>query len=101
MGDRVPVVPPLMTDGEIRTTFISLAQEMTYKANVVTSKVQAIKAQVNREVGPRVPQHANTKVSHLREFTRMSPPMFFWSRSNEDPHSLMRSKILSMLCVGP
>ena len=60
-----------------------------------------MKAQVNRDVGSRVSQHSNIMASQLRDFTRMSPPEFYGSRSNEDPHSLMRSKILSMLCVGP
>ena len=85
MDDQVPVVPPSMTDGEIRASFLNSAQAMTSQDNFVTSQVKVMTFQVNREVGPRVPQHANTKVSHLREFTRMSPPMFFWSRSNEDP----------------
>ena len=58
---------------------------MTSHANSSTSQVQAMTAQVNREVGPRVPQHANTMASHLRDFTRMSPPMLFGLRLDEDP----------------
>ena len=30
-------------------------------------------------------KHANTMASRLRDFTRMSPPMLFRSRSDEDP----------------
>ena len=45
--------------------------------------------QVNREVGPRVPQHANTMASCLRDFTRTSPTMFFGSRVDEDPQDLL------------
>ena len=41
-------------------------------------------AQVNREVGPRVPQHANIVASRLIDFTRMNTPMFFGSKSEED-----------------
>ena len=85
MGDQVPVVPPLMTEGEIRETFLNLSQAMTYQANSVTSHVQIITTQVNREIGPLVPQHARTMASHLREFNKMNPPMFFCSRSDEDP----------------
>ena len=41
-------------------------------------------AQVNREVGPRVSQHANTMASHLRDF-RKNPPIFFGSKVDEYP----------------
>ena len=61
-----------MTDGEIGADFLTLAQAMTCQANAVTSQVQAKKTQVNREVGPRVPKHANTVASYLRDFTRMN-----------------------------
>lgn len=40
---------------------------------------------MNRDVGTRVPQHATDVASHLREFTRMIPPMFFGLREDEDP----------------
>ena len=39
MGGQVPVVPPSMTDGEIRLDFLNLAQYMTSQANAVTSQV--------------------------------------------------------------
>ena len=58
MVDQVPVVPPLMTDGEIRAAFLTLTQSMTSQANVVTSQVQSMTAQMYREFGPRVPQNA-------------------------------------------
>ena len=62
---------------------------MTSQSNVVTSRVKAMTTQVNREVGPRVPQHANIMASCLREFTRVSPPMFFGSRLDEDPQDFI------------
>ena len=49
---------------------------MTSQANVVTSEVQAMTTQVYGEVATRVPQHASTMASRLRDFTRMNPPMF-------------------------
>ena len=52
MGYHVSVVPPLMTDGEIREAFLNLAQAMILQANAVTSQIQAMTAQANREVGP-------------------------------------------------
>ena len=48
MGEQVAVVPPLMTDGEIRADFINLAQAMTSQANSITFQVQDMTAQVNR-----------------------------------------------------
>ena len=85
MGDQVLVVPPLMTDGEIRSSFLTLDQAMTYQANVVTSMT----AEVNIEIGPRVPQYANTIASRLRDFTRMNQPMFFESQSDEEPQNFL------------
>ena len=63
MGDQILVVPLLMTDGEIRATFLNLAQSMTSEANAITSQVQSMTAQVNREFGPRVPHHVNNIAS--------------------------------------
>ncbi|TMW96555.1 hypothetical protein EJD97_007171 [Solanum chilense] len=76
MGDKVPLIPPPIMDGEIREVFLNLAQAMTS---------QAMTAQVNREVGPNMAQHASTMASRLRDFTRMNPPVFFGSKMDEDP----------------
>ena len=77
IGDQVPVVPPPMTDREIRASFLNSAQPMTIEANIVTSQFQTMKAHVNRDVGPRVPQHDSTMSYCLRYFTRINPPMFY------------------------
>ncbi|TMW85924.1 hypothetical protein EJD97_022258 [Solanum chilense] len=89
MGDQVLVVPPPMTDGEIKADFITLTQAMTSQDNVSTSQVQAMTTQMNREVGPRLPQHTNIVASHLRDFTRMNAPIFFGSKSDEDPQDFL------------
>ena len=49
-GDQVLVIPPAMTDGEIRSTFIILSQVMTTQAQVISIQAQATKAQENLEV---------------------------------------------------
>ncbi|XP_069155650.1 uncharacterized protein [Solanum lycopersicum] len=77
MGDPVPLVPPPMNDGDMREAFLTLAKTMTSKANVITFKVQDMMAQVNREIEPRLPKHANTVASRLGDLTRMNPPIFF------------------------
>ncbi|WMV13521.1 hypothetical protein MTR67_006906 [Solanum verrucosum] len=78
-GDQVPivnqeievsVVPPAMTNEEIRAAFLTLAQAMT--------------AQLNRDVGPRVKAIGSTVASILRDFVRMNPPIFLGSRKGED-----------------
>ena len=60
ISDQVPNAPPPMIDRIIGTSFLTLTQSMTSQSNVVTGQVQAIMTQMNREVGPWVPQHANT-----------------------------------------
>ena len=89
-----------MTNGQIRADFLNLAQSMISQASVVTSQVQAMTAQVNSEVGRRVPQHANTMASHLRDFTRMNPLMFFGSRSDEDPQDFLDEVYKILYVVG-
>ncbi|TMX02203.1 hypothetical protein EJD97_022372 [Solanum chilense] len=58
---------------------------MTSQDNAITLQVQSMTAQMNRQVGPRVPHHANTMPLHMREFTKTNPPMYFRSRADEDP----------------
>ena len=85
MGDPVSDVPPPMTNGEIKEVFFTLIQEMTSQYNSITLQIQSMMAQMNRQVGPRVPQHANIMLLHLREFTRANPHMYYRSRADEDP----------------
>ncbi|TMX04114.1 hypothetical protein EJD97_011539 [Solanum chilense] len=85
MGDQVSVASPPITAGDIWANFLTLNQAMNSQENAVIYEVQAMMAQMNRKVGPRVPQHANTMASHLRDFARMNPHMFYWLRSDEDP----------------
>lgn len=77
IGHEVSVVPPLMTNGEIREDFHNLAQAMTSQDNAFTSQYKAITVHANKELGPRIPPHAKSMASHLRDFTRINPPMFF------------------------
>ena len=48
-----------------------------------------------------MPQHANTMASHLRDFAKMNPPMFYGSRSDEDPQDFFNDfyKILYAMDV--
>ncbi|TMX03168.1 hypothetical protein EJD97_017896 [Solanum chilense] len=89
-----------MTDEETRAVFLTLTQAMTSQANAVTSQVQAMATQMNREVGPRVPQYANNMASHLRDFTRLNPPMLFRSKSDEDPQYFLDEIYKIIYAVG-
>ncbi|TMX04919.1 hypothetical protein EJD97_003881 [Solanum chilense] len=62
---------------------------MTTHVQAVATQPQAMAAQSNREFGPRVHQNASSMASHLRDFTRMNPQMFFGSKVNEDPHDFV------------
>ncbi|TMW91227.1 hypothetical protein EJD97_014606 [Solanum chilense] len=85
MGGRVLVLPSPITDCEIRSSILNFSQAMTSKSNSFTCQVQDVTVQVNREVGPHMPPHANTMAYHLIDFTRKNPPMFFGSKFDEDP----------------
>ena len=36
-----------------------------------------------------MPHHVNNMASHLRDFIRMSPPIFFGSKEDEDPQNFL------------
>ena len=69
-GNEVPVVHPVMANGEIREALLTLARAMT--------------TQVNRDIGPRVNTVESTMTSRLRDFMRINPPIFFESKMEED-----------------
>ena len=62
---------------------------MTSLANIITFLVQVMTTQANGEVGLRLPQHANTMASRLRDFTRMNHPLFYGSKEDEDPQDFL------------
>ena len=84
--NEVPVVPPAMTNEEIRAAFLTLAHAMT--------------AQANRDVGPRVNANESTAASRLRDFVRMNPPIFLGSRIGEDPQRFLDEIYKNCGCYG-
>lgn len=81
--DKDLFIPSPMTDGEIMSAFINLAQVMTTLAQAVANQTQAMISQEKLEVGPHVQKNASTTTSRLRDFTRMNPPVFFGLKVNE------------------
>ena len=59
------MVPPDMTNGEIKESLLTLAR--------------ATMTQVNRDIGPRVNALESTMTSILRESVRINPPIFLGS----------------------
>ena len=78
IGVQEPVNPAVLIDGEVRAAVVQISQ-----AN--TGQTQSITAQATREGSPREKPHANTMASRLRDFTRINPPVYIGSRTNEDP----------------
>ena len=78
-----------MTDRDIRSSFLSLAKAMTTQAHAVVTQSKFMKDQENPEVRPCVKHNACNMASHLRDFTRMNPPMFFWYKVNQDPKDFL------------
>ena len=86
-GNDVLVVPPKMTNGEIREALLTLARDLT--------------THVNMDVAPRVNVVENTMASRLRDFVRMNPPIFLGSKVGEDPQEFLDGvyKMLSAMGV--
>jgi len=85
--NEVPVVPPDMTNEEIRSAFLILARAMA--------------AQATRDMGPRVNANEGTMASKLRDFVRMNPPVFLGSKVGEDPQEFLDEvyKVVSAMGV--
>lgn len=62
---------------------------MTTQSQAVATLVQAMTAHANREIWPCVHQNSTTMASHLRDFTKMNPPMFFASKIREDHQDIL------------
>ncbi|XP_049345422.1 uncharacterized protein LOC125809933 [Solanum verrucosum] len=81
-----------MTNEEVRPALLIMAQ-------AVTTQAQAMTAQANKDVRPRVNANESSMASRLRDFSRMNPPEFLATKVEEDPQRFVDevSKILSTM----
>ena len=87
---QVLVNQAVLTDGEVRATLDQMAQD-------ITAQEQAITAQDTRECAWRENPHACTMANNLRDFSRMNPPVYFGSRTNEDRQEIV-NEVHKFLC---
>ena len=90
-GVQVHVNPAALTNGELRAALVQMAKAFT-------AQTQAITAQATREGAPRENPPTSTMASKLRDFTRMNPPVYFGSRTNEDPQEFV-DEVHKILCA--
>ena len=74
-GNEVPVVPPDITNGDIRDALLAISRALT--------------THVNMGIAPRVNIVERTMTSILRYFLRMKPPIFLGSKVGVDPQEFL------------
>ena len=85
-GNEVPVVPQEMANWEIRETLLTLARALTTHVNI--------------GMVPRVSVVERTMTSRLRDFVRMSPPIFLVFKVGEDPQEFIDEMYKIVYAMG-
>ena len=85
----------------MRAILAQMDQAMTSQEQAAMIQAQAMTAQANGEVAPRVHQQVSTAVSGLRDFTRMNSPTFYGSKVYKYPKEFIDEvyKILYVMGV--
>ncbi|TMX04584.1 hypothetical protein EJD97_007267, partial [Solanum chilense] len=68
-GMEMSVKPNGLTDGEVRTALVDMAQPIIIQAHAKT-------AQAEQQGVPRENPPSSTMASRLRDFTRVNPPIY-------------------------
>ena len=71
---------------------------MATQTEVLITQSQAMTTQANWEVEPHGNQNGSSMASHLRDFTRINPQMFFRSKVNRDPQDFL-DEVYKFLCA--
>ena len=80
----------------MRAALFQMAETISIKAQDVITQDQAITTHANLEVIPLANQHVGTMAFYLRDFTRINPHTFYWSKVEEDPQEFI-GKIYKIL----
>ena len=73
---------------------------MTTQVQSITTQVQDMKDNANREFGPHVNKNASTMASRLRDFSRMNFSVFFGSKFGEDPQDFLNEVYKILFSMG-
>ena len=73
---------------------------MATQSQVVTTQAQSMMAQANWEIETSMNKNCSKMDSHLRDFTRMNPLMFYGSKVNEDPQYFIDQVYKILLTMG-
>ena len=78
----MPGNPAALMDGDVRETLLQMFQVIIVQDHAITSYD-------TRKGAPTLNLHFSTKASKTRDFTRMNPPVYFGSKTNEDRQEFM------------
>ena len=86
-GNDIPLVPPDITNGDIREALLTSARALT--------------TYVTRDIESRMNALESTMTSRLRLFVRVNPPIFLGSKVGEDTEEFLNgvNKVLSAMRV--
>ena len=73
---------------------------MATQSQVITTQTQVVMAQSNWEIGTHLNKNSSTMTSHLRDFTRMNPPMFYGSKVTEDRQYILDKVYKILFIIG-
>ena len=63
-------------------------------------QAQSMTAQANRDIASRPHQQVTTLSSRLRDFTRINPPIFYWSMVEEYPKEFLDEAYKVLYAMG-
>ena len=89
----MPVNPARLSDAEVR-------QSLPQTAQAITMQAQAMTAQVNRQDVQRENPPVHSMADRLRDFTRMSPPIFTGSKTSKDPQEFVNEVHKILMAMG-
>ena len=87
----MPISLAALTTGGVKAALVQMAQAVTTQLHGITSKA-------TRDGALREKPHASTMASRPRDFTRMNPPVYFESRTIEDPQEFV-DEVHKILCA--